>query len=82
VSAVRAIRDRADSTDVVTGLAAPLLVVVGDRDPIAPVEYARELAAAAPQGKAVILEETGHLPSLEQPDRFNAELLELVDGLA
>ena len=82
VSAVRAIRDRPDSTDVVAGLAVPVLVIVGDRDPIAPVEYARELAGVGPQGKAVVLEETGHLPSLERPDRFDAELLELVDGLA
>jgi 3-oxoadipate enol-lactonase len=82
VSAVRAIRDRPDSTDVVAGLAVPFLVIVGDLDPIAPVEYARELAAAAPQGRAVVVEETGHLPSLEQPERFNGELLELVDGLA
>ena len=80
--AVRAIRDRPDSTGVVAALHVPLLVVVGDRDPIATVEHARELAALAPQGEAVVFEHTGHLPSLERPERFDPKLLEFVGGLA
>ena len=81
IQAVRAIRDRPDSTDVVGGLEAPVRVVVGDRDPIAPVDYARELAATAPNGEAVVLEGVGHLPNLERPEEFNAALLDLVEGL-
>jgi pimeloyl-ACP methyl ester carboxylesterase len=81
VAAVRAIRDRPDSTDVVRGLRVPFLVVTGDHDPINSVEYGRELAATALNGEILVLEETGHLPSLERPEAFDAKLLELVGGL-
>jgi 3-oxoadipate enol-lactonase len=81
IAAVRAIRDRPDSTDVVARLAAPFLIAVGDQDPIAPVEYVRELVAAAPRGEAFVLERTGHLPSFERPAEFSAKLLEFVSSL-
>jgi pimeloyl-ACP methyl ester carboxylesterase len=82
IDAVRAIRDRPDSTDVVRSLESPFLVVVGDHDPIASADYARELAAAAPNGDALVLPDTGHLPSAERPGEFNARLLALVEDLA
>jgi len=81
VRAVRAIRDRPDSTDVVASLEAPVLVVVGDQDALIAPQEARALAATARNGRAVVLDGTGHLPSLQQPDRFNAELLGLLDEL-
>jgi len=73
--AVQAIRDRPDSTAVVAQLDVPLLVAVGDHDPINSVDYARELAAVAPHGEALVFDQTGHLPSFERPAEFNAKLL-------
>jgi pimeloyl-ACP methyl ester carboxylesterase len=81
VRAVKAIRDRQDSSDVVATLEAPLLVVLGDQDALIAPQEAQALAAAAPNGRAVVLEGTGHLPSLQDPDRFNAELLALLREL-
>jgi pimeloyl-ACP methyl ester carboxylesterase len=81
IKAVRAIRDRPDSTDVVAGLQAPLLFVVGDADPLVSAEEAAAIAGSAAKGRAVVIEGAGHLPSLEHPDRFNAELLELLGQL-
>jgi 3-oxoadipate enol-lactonase len=81
VRAVRAIRERDDSTDVVARLDAPVLVVVGDQDALIAPEEARPLAATARSGRAVVLDGAGHLPNLQQPDRFNAELLRFLDEL-
>lgn len=81
IRAVRVIRDRQDSTDVVASLEAPVHVVVGDQDALIAPEEAKALAASAPNGRAVVFEGTGHLPSLEQPDRFNEELLTLLAEL-
>ena len=58
------------------------LVMTGDRDPINAVDYARSLAAEAPDGEAVLFEQTGHLPSFEQPEAFDEKLRELVGRLA
>jgi pimeloyl-ACP methyl ester carboxylesterase len=82
VKAIRAIRDREDSTKIVASLDAPVLVVVGDQDALIAPEEALALAATAPNGRAVVLEGAGHLPSLQHPDRFNAQLLALLGELA
>jgi pimeloyl-ACP methyl ester carboxylesterase len=74
IAAVEAIRDRADSTDVVRQLDAPLLVVAGTLDPYIPVEEARAVAASAPSGRLAVMEGVGHLPSLERTEEFNREL--------
>jgi len=81
VGAVRAIRDRPDSNDVLTALDAPVLVVVGEKDGLVAPEEARAIAASARDGSAVVLDGAGHLPNLQQPDRFNAELLDFLARL-
>jgi pimeloyl-ACP methyl ester carboxylesterase len=81
VNAQRAMRDRPDLTDVVKALQAPQLVVVGESDPLFPPDEAKALAAAAANGRAAVIEGAGHLPSLEQPDAFNDELLGFVASL-
>ncbi len=68
--AVAAIRDRPDSTEAVTRIEAPLLVLVGDSDPLVDPDYARGLAADAPLGEVHVFEGAGHLPNLERPDEF------------
>jgi pimeloyl-ACP methyl ester carboxylesterase len=70
VTALEAIRDRADSTDVWRSLAGRRLTVVGDSDPYVPVADARAF-----DPDAVVLPECGHLPALERP----AELRQLLD---
>jgi pimeloyl-ACP methyl ester carboxylesterase len=73
--AQEAMRDRPDLTSVVSSFGGPLLVCVGDRDEIVPVDEARELAAAALLGSLEVFESAGHLLSLEQPERFDETLL-------
>ena len=72
VVGVEAIRDRPDSTDVVRGLRVPLLVIAGTEDTFLTVDEAREIAATAPNGRAVVLDGVGHLPNLERPEEFNS----------
>ena len=80
VRAIAAIRDRPDSTEALTG-AIPLLFVVGDSDPLASPEYARDIAAAAQNGRAEVFENTGHLPNLQRPNEFNRLLTEFLASL-
>jgi pimeloyl-ACP methyl ester carboxylesterase len=71
VAAVEAIRDRRDSTDVVAGLGRPVLFVAGREDPFVSPEE-------APLSVEVRAFDTGHLPSLERPDEFNAAVAEFL----
>ena len=76
--AQEAMRDRPDLTGVVASFGGPLLVCVGDRDEIVPVGEAGELAGGALLGTLEIFPGAGHLLSLEQPERFDAVLLEFL----
>jgi pimeloyl-ACP methyl ester carboxylesterase len=81
-NAIRAIRDRQDSRDVLRSLPFPFLLVAGDDDPLVPVEVAREQAALAPDGRVEIFEDVGHLPGYQAPDRFNSVLRSFLEDVA
>ena len=81
MAGVEAIRDRPDATDVVRSLDIPLLVVVGDRDPLFAVEEAEGAARAAPNGRLLVLPDTGHLASIERPREVNEALVEFLGSL-
>ena len=55
-------------------LAVPTQVVWGDQDRLFPVEYGRKLAGLIPGSRFTVIEDCGHLPQIEQPDRL-AELV-------
>jgi pimeloyl-ACP methyl ester carboxylesterase len=82
VRAVQAIRDRSDSTDLARSFEGPLWVAVGDADPFFPVDEAREVVAAAPNGRLEVFEDTGHFPSRDRPERFNELLREFLQAAA
>jgi pimeloyl-ACP methyl ester carboxylesterase len=74
VAIVEALRDRPDDRAVVRSFTGPLLVVVGDADPMISVGAAQALAGSAPRGRAAVIEEAGHLVSVDRPDEFNRVL--------
>jgi pimeloyl-ACP methyl ester carboxylesterase len=70
-AAVEAIRDRRDSTEVVADFERPVLFAAGREDPfVSPNE--------APPSAEVHSFDSGHLPSLERPEEFDAVLAEFV----
>jgi pimeloyl-ACP methyl ester carboxylesterase len=58
-------------SDRLPTISVPTLVVWGRNDWIVPVAGAYEYEQLIPGSKRVIFEETGHLPMLERPARFN-----------
>ena len=76
--AQEAIRDRLDLSGVAACFGGPLLVCVGDGDEILSVDEARELADVALRGSLEVFEGAGHLLTVEQPEQFNAVLLEFL----
>ena len=73
--AVRAIRDRADTRDVLRGLGERSLAIFGELDPIAPpdeVEAPHKLVVAG----------AGHLVGMERPDDVTEDLQQVLDRWA
>jgi pimeloyl-ACP methyl ester carboxylesterase len=82
IRAVQAIRDRSDSTELARSFEGPLWIAVGDADPFFPIDEAREVVAAAPNGRLEVFEDTGHFPSRDRPERFNELLREFLQAAA
>jgi pimeloyl-ACP methyl ester carboxylesterase len=62
-------RDRLDS------IGCPTLIVHGRNDMQVPTADADRMAALIPGSEVLLFDDTGHLPMLERPRRFNEELL-------
>jgi 3-oxoadipate enol-lactonase len=71
VNALAAIRDRADSTEVVRSFAGPVQFVIGEFDPYVSAQEVREFDVRELPG-------AGHLVNLERPDEFNEILREFL----
>lgn len=56
----------------------PVLVIWGEKDALLPMRHARELTRLIPGARLVAFPETGHIPMVEQPKRFNRTLLEFI----
>ena len=66
-SALYAMADRPDSSDIFAGFPFPVVIIHGDADALIPVERGREMKAALPAAHYVELPGAGHLPMMENP---------------
>jgi 3-oxoadipate enol-lactonase len=78
VSALKALRDRADSTVDLANIAVPTLVLVGEEDEITPLAAAQVLVDHIPGAKMVVIPQAGHLSNLENPVAFNQAVREFI----
>jgi pimeloyl-ACP methyl ester carboxylesterase len=74
----RALRERPDSTPTLAGIACPTLVLCGAEDRICPPRPHERMAEAIPAARLVVLDDCGHLPTLERPDAVSAALRDLL----
>lgn len=74
-AALRGRAERPDYTATLAGIAVPSLVVVGGEDAYTPVADAAYMSTRIPGATLAVVDGAGHLPNLEEPERFN-ELLE------
>ena len=69
---------RPDMTDQLTNIALPTLAIVGEVDAISPPHEMRKMAEAIPGARLAVIPDAGHMPPLENPEAFNAELEEFL----
>lgn len=81
VGTCAAIRD-ADLWPDIAKIAIPALVMCGADDQATPPDLGRRLATALPHAHFVAIENAGHLPCVEQPDRVVAEIQKFIASLA
>ena len=60
----------------------PVLLVVGEKDALTPLDAAERVAAAFPNGRVARLPGVGHSAHFEDPPSFNATLADFLEDLA
>ena len=81
VGALEAMKQRPDRTGVLSSISVPVLVVVGERDAIVPVDVAEGVAKAIPGARLEVVPDAGHVANLENPDVFNRALADYLAAL-
>ena len=81
IGALRAMRDRPDSTALLSGITVPTLVMHGAEDEVVPPGVARTMAARIPGARYIEVEGAGHLVPLEQPERVTRALRDFLGEL-
>ena len=71
-----AMRDRPDSTPVLSRISIPTLVVVGDQDALTPPSDSQAMAGAIAGARLVPIAAAGHLSPMERPGAVGAALAE------
>lgn len=75
-----ALSARADSRPHLARITCPTLLVAGRADSVCPVALHEEMAAEIPGARLVVIEQCGHLSSLEQPRAITSLLSNWLHG--
>ena len=77
----RAMGVRQEATSRFGVLTMPALILWGAQDVLVPVDIGRAMAAALPRATFQVLENCGHLPTLEKPAECAASFREFLKGV-
>ena len=66
-------KNRPDSTPLLSNILVPTMIIHGNDDQIIPIEEVESMHKAIPKSNLVIIQDAGHLVNLEQPAIFNEE---------
>jgi pimeloyl-ACP methyl ester carboxylesterase len=74
VQQMTAIMNRRDNVDSLSAIKVPTMVICGREDQGTPLEVSEEIAAGIPGARLCVVENCGHLSTLEQPEAVTALL--------
>lgn len=77
ISALKAMAERADCTDLLSVMQYPVVLVHGEADALIPIDRARAVEAALLQSRMFALKNVGHMPMMESPQE-TAEALKVL----
>lgn len=72
-----AVMNRPDSAPMLANISCPTTVICGREDTICPVRFHEFMAQEIPDSNLVVINDCGHLSSMEQPEVVTEELLHL-----
>jgi YbgC/YbaW family acyl-CoA thioester hydrolase len=79
--ALQAMRDRPDSTPLLSTIEVPTMVVVGEEDALISPQIARRMAEAIPSASITVIPGAGHLTPLEAPTALSRVVAEFLEAI-
>ncbi len=76
-----ALASRTDTTASLGDLRLPVLILVGEQDPVTPVSAAEAMRARIQGAELAVVPRASHLSNLENPSFFNSTLMKFLDGI-
>ena len=73
---IRALLARPDASDLLRDIHCPTLVLCGAQDDWAPAQRHRDMAAQIPGARLVLVQDCGHMSTLERPESVTAALVD------
>jgi pimeloyl-ACP methyl ester carboxylesterase len=70
-AALRGMAERQDSSDLLSVINCPTLIIVGSNDGLTPPVESEKMAKQIHHSQLEIIDEAGHLSNLENPEKFN-----------
>ncbi len=72
---------RTDTTDALTTIAVPTLILVGEQDMLTPPAAAQAMHRRIPRSEYHVISGAAHMSNLENPEEFNRHLLRFLQSL-
>jgi pimeloyl-ACP methyl ester carboxylesterase len=79
--ALQGMRDRSDSTPLLAQIKCPVLIIHGADDQLIPLQEAEGMSQRLRKSRLVVLPDAGHLPNMEQPDKYNQAIQDFILSL-
>jgi 3-oxoadipate enol-lactonase len=77
-----ALASRTDTTPVLASISIPTLILVGEHDTLTPVTAAEDMHRQIRGSRLFTIPHAAHMSNLENPDFFNAKLLEFLHTIS
>ena len=81
VGALQGMKDRTDSTPLLPQVTCPVLIIHGVDEQLIPFHEAEMMKQHLPNSKLEIISGAGHLPNMEQPNKYNQAIREFILSL-
>ena len=78
---IKALLDRPDAGPLLATIKCPAMVLCGRQDTWSPVEVHEQMAARIPKSRLVVIEECGHMSTMERPEEVTAAMAEWLTSL-
>ena len=78
MSTVLALRNSADMEKKLESINVPTLIIWGKHDSLVPIKYSKEFISSIRNCQFVTMEECGHTPFVEEPEKFSKILLDFL----